>query len=378
VAMLTLLPAMFAVLPRGVFWPRTPKFGTDGGDATHGVFRRLGDRIAMRPRRTWIATAVLLLICAAGLSAFNPNLSQSETFIGKVESVEGGELLAKSFPSGTSAPTQVVVPDAARAAGVASALGSVEGVAAANVTATGDAGALVAVTLTEDPYSTEAEDLIPGVRDAARKAGGSNALVGGDTAINYDLGQANSRDLKVIIPVVLVVVFFILVALLRSVVLPIVLIGTVVLSFAAALGLSSLLWTEVLGFGGADRSIILFAFVFLVALGIDYNIFLASRIREEALRYGTREGILRGLGATGGVITAAGIVLAGTFLVMASTPLVFLVEIGTAIALGVVLDTFIVRSILAPAMALDIGHRIWWPWADKIPLDEPVADKPAP
>ncbi|MBO9532144.1 MAG: MMPL family transporter [Solirubrobacteraceae bacterium] len=369
-AMLTLLPALFAILPRGAFWPRTPHFGDEGGDATHGAFRRLGERIAARPRRTWVVTAIGLLICAAGLTAFNPNLSQSETFIGNVESVEGGELLAKSFPSGASAPTQVVVKDTSRAEDVSAAVGNVKGVAAARVVGSGDGGALVNVTLDEDPYSTEAEDLIPAVRAAARQSGGPGTLVGGDTAINADLASANSRDLKVIIPVVLIVVLLILIGLLRAIVLPLVLIVTVVLSFAAALGLSSLLWQDVLGFGGADRSIILFAFVFLVALGIDYNIFLASRIREEALRHGTREGILRGLGATGAVITAAGIVLAGTFLVLATTPVVFLVEIGTAIAIGVVLDTFIVRSILAPALSLDLGHRIWAPWGSKSPQDK--------
>jgi putative drug exporter of the RND superfamily len=369
-SMLTLLPALFAVLPRGVFWPRTPKFGTEGGDATHGAFRRLGERIAGRPRATWIATAALLLVCTAGLTTFNPNLSQSDTFIGSVESVEGSELLAKSFPGGTSAPTQVIVPDAAKVEATKAALQQADGVASVENGASGKSGTILAVTLTEDPYSTEAQDLITGVREAARQGGGNGVLVGGDTAINYDLAKANARDLNVIIPIVLLVVFVILIGLLRAIVLPLVLIGTVVISFAAALGISSVLWTQVFGFAGADRSIVLFAFVFLVALGIDYNIFLASRIREEALRYGTREGILRGLGATGGVITAAGIVLAGTFLVLATTPVVFLVEIGTAIAIGVVLDTFIVRSILAPALSFDLGHRIWWPWGTKVPLDE--------
>ncbi|MFT4035761.1 MAG: MMPL family transporter [Patulibacter sp.] len=366
-SMLTLLPALFAVLPRAVFWPRTPHVGDQGGDATHGAFRRLGERIAQRPRRTWIVTAIALLICAGGLARFDPNLSQSETFIGTVESVEGGQLLAKSFPSGTSAPTQVVVPERAKAPAVAQALRTTEGVAGVQTVGSGEAGTLLSVTLNEDPYSSEAQALIPAVRTAARQAGGDGVLVGGDTAINADLARANSRDLKLIIPVVLAVVFVILVGLLRAVVLPLVLIGTVVLSFAAALGLSSVLWRDLFGFGGADRSIILFAFVFLVALGIDYNIFLASRIREEALRHGTHEGIVRGLGATGAVITAAGIVLAGTFLVLASTPVVFLVEIGTAIALGVLLDTFIVRSILAPALSLDLDRRIWRPWAEKIP-----------
>lgn len=375
-AMLTLLPAMFSVLPRGVFWPRRPAYGAEGGDATHGAFRRIGERIAVRPRRTWVITSLALLLCVAGLSTFSTNLGQNNSFIGSVESVEGSELLAKSFPSGEGSPTQIVVPDAAKAKAVASAVAKVEGVAGAQVVATAPSGTLVDVTLEKDPFSTDARKDIPGIRDAAKQAGGDAVLVGGPTATEADLASANDRDLKVIIPLVLVVVFFILIALLRAVVLPLVLIGTVVLSFAATLGLSSVLWKEVFGFAGADRSIVIFAFVFLVALGIDYNIFLASRIREEALRYGTKEGILRGLGATGGVITAAGIVLAGTFVMLATTPVVFLIETGSAIALGVLLDTFIVRSILAPAMSLDLGDRIWWPWTTaKIPTapDEAAA-----
>ncbi len=377
-SMLTLLPALFAVLPRGVFWPRTPKFGTEGGDATHGAFRRLGERIALRPRRTWVITAIALLVCTGGLATFNPNLSQSDTFIGSVESVEGSELLAKSFPGGASAPTQVVVPDASKVQAVTTALEGAKGVASVQPAQSGEAGTILAVTLDQDPYSTEAQDLIAGVRKAAQSAGADGVLVGGDTAIQYDLAKANARDLNLIIPIVLLVVFVILIGLLRALVLPLVLIGTVVISFAAALGISSLLWTEVFGFAGADRSIVLFAFVFLVALGIDYNIFLASRIREEALRYGTREGILRGLGATGSVITAAGIVLAGTFLVLATTPVVFLVEIGTAIAIGVILDTFIVRSILAPAISLDLDRKIWAPWTSRIPANEEAEVPKAP
>ena len=375
-AMLTLLPAFFSVLPRGVFWPKTPKPGQEGADSTHGFWRRVGERVALHPRRTWIVTGVLLLVCAGGLATFNPNVGQNDTFIGEVESVEGSELLAKSFPSGATAPTQVVVTDRAKTNAVLKSLNESDEVDSARVAGTGEGGVLIEATLNKDPFSIEGQDSIPAVREAARAGGGDAVLVGGDTAINYDLAKANARDLTVIIPIVLGVVFLILIALLRALVLPLVLIGTVVLSFAAALGLSAILWQEIFGFAGADRSIILFAFVFLVALGIDYNIFLASRIREEALKHGTREGILRGLGATGGVITAAGIVLAGTFLVLASTPVVFLVETGTAIAIGVLLDTFIVRSILAPAISLDIGHRIWWPWANKIPKDEDVKTEP--
>jgi RND superfamily putative drug exporter len=369
VSMLTLLPALFAITPRGVFWPMTPKAGSQGADATHGFWRGVGERVAGHPRRTWVITGVLLLICAAGLTSFNPNLSQNDTFIGKVESVEGGKLLAKSFPSGTSSPAQVIVRDSSKASAVKAALDRSGVVDGTNVAGRGAGGTLIEATLKHDPFSIEGQDDIPRLRDVAHAAGGGTTLVGGDTAIQYDLAKANDHDLKLIIPIVLVVVLLILMVLLRAIVLPLILIGTVVVSFAAALGISSLVWQDIMGFAGADRSIILFAFVFLVALGIDYNIFLASRIREEALRHGTHEGILRGIGATGGVITAAGIVLAGTFLVLASTPVVFLVETGSAIAIGVLLDTFIVRSILAPAIALDIGRGIWWPWQHHVPED---------
>lgn len=378
ISMLTLLPALFAVVPRGVFWPRTPKYGTTGADATHGFWRSVGERVANNPRRTWVVTGVLLAICVGGLASFNGNLSRSDTFLGNVESVEGSELLAKSFTSGDSAPTQVVVPDPGKVEAVLGALSEVDEVDSAVINARGESGVIINVTLKIDPYSVEANELIPELRRVAKDAGGAAVLTGGETAVQADLAEANDRDLKLIIPIVLIVVFLILIALLRAVVLPLLLISTVVLSFGAAIGLSSLLF-DLLGFAGSDRSIVLYGFVFLVALGIDYNIFLASRIREEALRHGTREGVLRGLAATGGVITAAGIVLAGTFLVLASTPVLVLVELGLVVAIGVVIDTFIVRSILVPALALDLGRKIWWPWVAKIPEDgaaEPVTVSP--
>jgi RND superfamily putative drug exporter len=199
------------------------------------------------------------------------------------------------------------------------------------------------------------------LRAAAKRAGGAETLVGGPSAIEYDLRQAAARDNRVIIPIALVVVLLVLVALLRSLLAPLLLIGTVILSFAAALGISLLVFEVIFGFPGVDPSFPLFAFIFLVALGIDYNIFLMARVREETQRHGTRSGMVRGLAVTGGVITSAGIVLAGTFSVLALLPLVFLTEIGFVIAFGVLLDTFIVRSILVPALVLDIGPKIWWP-----------------
>jgi putative drug exporter of the RND superfamily len=215
--------------------------------------------------------------------------------------------------------------------------------------------------LEPEPYSTTAFNLIPHLRTAVKRAGGDGVLVGGPSAIEYDVRQAAARDTRVIIPIALVVVLAILIALLRSVFAPLLLIGTVILSFAAALGISLVVFDVIFGFPGVDPSFPLFAFIFLVALGIDYNIFLMARVREETARHGTRQGMLRGLAVTGGVITSAGIVLAGTFSVLALLPLVFLTEIGFVIAFGVLLDTFIVRSVLVPALVLDIGPRVWWP-----------------
>jgi RND superfamily putative drug exporter len=199
------------------------------------------------------------------------------------------------------------------------------------------------------------------LRRAVQAAGGSAVTVGGPTAEDYDLRQASSRDTRLLVPLILAVVLVILVALLRALVLPLLLIATVVVSYLAALGLSSLLFDLAFGFPGTDPSFPLLAFLFLVALGVDYNIFLTARIREDAPRRGTHEATLRGLAVTGGVITSAGVVLAGTFLVLGVLPLVALTEIGVVVALGVLVDTLVVRSVLVPALLLDLGDRVWWP-----------------
>jgi RND superfamily putative drug exporter len=216
-------------------------------------------------------------------------------------------------------------------------------------------------TLTAAPDSPAAYTTIDKVRAAVHAVPGADALVGGNTAINLDVQRAAAHDRNLIIPVVLVVVFIILALLLRAVIAPLMLVATVVLSFAATLGVSALVFDHAFGFGGADTSFPLFAFVFLVALGIDYNIFLMTRVREEAIRHGTRRGALNGLAATGGVITSAGLVLAGTFAVLATLPVTFLTELGFAVAFGVLLDTIVVRSVLVTALNLDLGRWLWWP-----------------
>ena len=361
IAMLTLLPALLAITGRRAFWPFIPRVGDEGADAEHGRWRRWGEWIQKRPRAVWIVTALLLVAMSFGLLNFSTGLTQGNSYRGDVESVQGQEMLATSFPAGENAPTDIVVPDKAKAKAVAAAVAAVPGVANVRPAGAGPPGVQLAATLKYSPYATEAYDVIPGIRTAAKEAGGANVLVGGPTAIETDLRAASTRDTKLIIPIVLIVVFLVLIVLLRAFTAPLLLMLTVILSFAAALGVSAVVYDIVFGFPGSDPGLPLFAFVFLVALGIDYNIFLMARVREESLKYGTERGMIRGLAVTGGVITSAGIVLAGTFAILGTLPLIFLTELGFAIAFGVLLDTFVVRSTLVPALVLDIGKKIWWP-----------------
>ncbi|HEX8688966.1 MAG TPA: MMPL family transporter [Solirubrobacterales bacterium] len=330
-------------------------------DATHGFWRRVGDRVAAGPRRVMVgAIAVLLLFCA-GFGFFSTDLTAEDSYRTEVESVEGQYLLDKSFPSGTTALTDVVVADPTETNVVRNAVAGVDGVeAVSQPVANGQSGVLLQATLEPNPYSTEAFDLVEPIRDAAHEVSPSS-LVGGPTAIEFDVRDAAARDSIVIPPIVLLVVLLILIGLLRAVVAPLVLIGTVILSFLAALGVGYFVFDVIFGFPGSDPSLPLFAFVFLVALGVDYNIFLIARAREETIRHGSEQGILRALAVTGAVITSAGIVLAGTFSVLASLPLTFLTEIGFVVAFGVLLDTFLVRSILVPAIALTMGDGFWAP-----------------
>jgi RND superfamily putative drug exporter len=330
-------------------------------DETHGVWRRIGERVAARPGRVAVATTLVLLVLSAGLLQLDTGLTNGNSFRGEVESVRGLDLLSEHFPAGANTPTTVVIPDRADVEPVREALQRDPAVAAVGEPVTGPPGAKVDLQLKADPYSTEAFEQIPGLRRVAKEAGGPEVVIGGETAAAYDVRKSATRDNWVIMPIALVVVFAILAVLLRALVAPAVLVGTVILSFAAALGTGMFFSKTVFGFPGIDPSLPLLCFIFLVALGIDYNIFLMARVREETLRHGTREGMLRGLAVTGAVITSAGIVLAGTFGALAVLPLIFLTEIGFIVAFGVLLDTFVVRSILVPALTFLLGHRIWWP-----------------
>jgi putative drug exporter of the RND superfamily len=330
-------------------------------DETHGFWSRVGRWVARQPARVAVGSVLILLVFCSGLAFYSTDLTTNDSYRTEVESVEGQDILARSFPAGASAPTDIVVPNAGGVQAVRRAVEGVDGVElVSGPVAQGEPGVLVQAVLEPPPYSTDAFDLIDPIRDAAHTAA-PGTLVGGPSAVEFDVREAAAWDSKVIPPIVLVVVFLILTALLRAVVAPLILIGTVILSFLAALGVGYFAYDVIFGFPGSDPSLPLFAFVFLVALGVDYNIFLMARAREETLTHGTRAGMLRALAVTGGVITSAGIVLAGTFSVLAVLPLVFLTEIGFVVAFGVLLDTFLVRSVLVPALVEMIGPTIWWP-----------------
>ena len=366
ISMLTLLPAALTIFGRRAFWSpffdTIPHVGQIGTDETHGFWRRVGDRVARHPRRVWLGGSVVLVALALNILSVDTGLTSNNSFRGEVESVQGQDLLAASFPAGSSAPTDVIVPDRGKVQAVTDALNAdTRLVAQVAPPQDGPPGTRLAVTLKPDPYSTAALDSVPALRRTVKQAGGASVLVGGPTAQEHDLRNAATRDNGVILPIALVVVFAILAVLLRALLAPLLLVLSVILSFGAALGTGIFFFNHVFGFPGIDPSLPLLSFVFLVALGIDYNIFLMARVREETFRWGTREGTLRGLAVTGAVITGAGIVLAGTFATLAVLPLVFLTEIGFIIAFGVLLDTFVVRSVIVPALAIDVGKRIWWP-----------------
>ncbi|MCA1983466.1 MMPL family transporter [Nocardioides nematodiphilus] len=370
VVMLTLLPALLVITGRWVFWPRRPSYGSDE-PTTHGLWAKVGNRISVRPRIVWVTTSIVLLAACLGMLTLRTgNLPSEDQYTKTYDSVVGQRILVAHGLADTSTPIQVVTTPE-RVDDVVAALGKVPGLGAVNTSIPPVAGVkYVSVTQALDPASQKAADQVVAVREAVRDV--PDTLVGGSAAIYLDTAHAAHRDNKVIIPVVLLVVMLILMLLLRALVAPVILILTVILSFGAALGLSALIFTHLYGFDMADSGFPLFVFVFLVALGIDYNIFLMTRVREETQRVGTRAGSLIALSSTGGVITSAGLVLAATFAVLGSIPLVFLAEIGTAIALGVILDTMVVRGVLVTALNLDLGSRIWWPSKlDRAPAAEP-------
>jgi RND superfamily putative drug exporter len=361
VVMLTLLPALLVIVGRWVFWPARPSYGSAEPTST-GFWARVGRWMAPRPRWVWVVTAALLgVACLGALGLRTGNIPSDDQYTKEMDSTTGQQLLVSHGLVDSSTPIQVVTDDASTDAVVA-AIESMPDIGAVNAGIPAVEGVrYIEVSQALDPASDAAADQIRALRAAVHEVPGADALVGGSAALFLDTAKASHRDNVVIIPLILLVVLLILLLLLRAVLSPVLLILTVVLSFGAALGLSTLVFKGVYGFEMADSSFPLFVFVFLVALGIDYNIFLMTRVREETATKGTRAGSLVALASTGGVITSAGLVLAATFAVLGTLPLVFLAELATAVALGVVLDTLVVRSVLVTALNLDLGGVIWWP-----------------
>ena len=373
ITILTLLPALLLIFGRWIFWPRVPK--NDGDDhVMTGAWSKIANSIGRNPRKAWIITGVILLAFAGTSTTLKADgIGTVDTFTGNPESVVGQKLLVTHFPGGEGDPTQIVVA-VDKLVAVTVAIKTAPGVTDVVPMLDGmelpgqpkpemkivGGRAILNVTLDKAPDSVEAGNDIPKIREIAHVAD-ATSLVGGTSAVYYDVRSANKRDNRTIIPIILLMITLILGLLLRSVLSAIVLLATVVLSYFATLGVCALVFNHIFGFAGGDNSFPLFAFIFLVALGIDYNIFLMTRVREESGKIGTRAGVIKGVTVTGAVITSAGIVLAATFAVLGLLPLVPLAELGFAVGFGVLLDTIVVRSILVPALVHEIGPKIWWP-----------------
>jgi putative drug exporter of the RND superfamily len=368
--LMTLLPALLVICGRWVFWPVRPTLGSPEPSAT-GFWAHVGSWIKPRPRAVWIVTAALLAIASLGLFGLNAKgLTQADGFRGTPESIEGEAVASEHF-AGASGNPVVVLTTADAADDVAQAVAGTDGITDVTDPQVSGDSALIEGTLADRADSDAAYATIERLRVELDDVGDGEALVGGNTAINLDVQTSSQRDNRVLIPLIMFVVLLVLAVLLRAIVAPLILIATVVLSYGAALGISALIFDWTLGVGTTDSAFPLFVFVFLVALGIDYNIFLMTRVREEAHDHGTRRAALIGLAATGGVITSAGLVLAATFAVLGTLPLTFLTQLGIAVALGVLLDTIIVRSVLVTALNFDIGRWMWWPSKLAHRLDEP-------
>ncbi|MDN6173332.1 MAG: efflux RND transporter permease subunit, partial [Yaniella sp.] len=391
---LTLLPAILFAFGRGAFWPKRVKYEPEIVVAEHGIpgeglWPGVARKVKKRPRTIWIVTTLILLVGAAGATQLKADgVAQSELVLGQSDARDGQEVLGEHFPGGSGSPVQVIAAEDERetVANVLLAHTEIEEVSITaedspsgtapvtedGIEAFGPPGTpepeptvvnehvLMQATLTAAADSQTAAETVRELRTDLDEAAPSS-MVGGVTATDVDTIDASIDDRNLIIPIILAVILGILMILLRSILAPILLVATTVISFGTAMGVSALVFNGVFDFPGADPAVPLFGFVFLVALGIDYNIFLMTRVREESLKHGTRQGVLRGLTVTGGVITSAGVVLAATFAALSVIPILFLVQLAFIVAFGVLLDTFIVRSLLVPALTYDIGRTVWWP-----------------
>ncbi|MEU7845701.1 efflux RND transporter permease subunit [Micromonospora sp. NPDC049114] len=380
---LFVLPAVLVLFGRGLFWPFVPRVG---GPVREGrLWGRLGGAVQRRPVVVAVLATMLLGGLALGGLGIRTGLSETEQFRAEPEAVTGAQTLARAFPAGSTQPVAVLTTPAA-VRSVTDAATAVPGVASARPGDAGEAVAQVDVVLEAEPGTTASDRTIEALRDAVAAvpdsappaAAGADApdgaIVGGSVAATYDSEQANDRDLRLILPIILLLVGAVLVLLLRGLLAPVLLVLTVIASFFASLGAAWLLFDHVLGFPALDSGVLLLAFVFLVALGVDYNIFLVTRAREDARSAGTRDGMLSALRVTGGVITSAGVLLAAVFAVLGVLPLITLTQIGIIVCIGVLLDTLLVRTVLVPALAFLLGDRFWWP--GRVEAD-PGVDAPA-
>ena len=391
---LTLLPAILFAFGRVAFWPRRPKFepevvAAENGMPDKSIWTKVARLVQRRPRAVWIATTIVLLVGAVGITQLKADgVPSSDLVLGTSEARDGQIALGEHFADGSGSPAQVVAAESEFDVVIDTLRGisGIDGITvtsadspsgSASVTADGiepfgppgtpapeptvvDGNVLLQATLTDAADSTEAADTVRELRAELADVA-PDTLVGGVTATSVDTNDASIHDRNLIIPIILVVILLILMLLLRSILAPVLLIITTVISFGTAMGVAALVFNGIFEFPGADPAVPLFGFVFLVALGIDYNIFLMTRVREESIKHGTREGVLRGLTITGGVITSAGVVLAATFAALSVIPILFLLQLAFIVAFGVLLDTFVVRTLLVPALTYDIGRAVWWP-----------------
>ena len=355
---LIVLPAALVVFGRWIFWPKVPHEGQASLADSRSLWRRIGDTVARRPAVFATVTVVLLAVAATGLSQIKTGLDGADQFLQKPESIAAGERLAESFPAGSADPTTVVSRGSSPTE-LTSIVSDVDGVSSTREVGSDGGVSEIQVVLKAAPGSQEAQAAVREIRDAVADA--PDTHVGGTEAEALDAGEASGHDRLLIFPLILGLVLVALALLLRSVVAPVILVATVVGTYLSSLGISWVLFTQVLGFDRLDDGVPLLAFVFLVALGVDYNIFLVTRAAEESRGHGPREGMLRALSATGGVITSAGVLLAAVFAVLGVLPLVVLAQLGVVICVGVLLDTLVVRTVLVPAIALVLGDRFWWP-----------------
>ncbi|MFE2880606.1 MMPL family transporter [Streptomyces roseus] len=370
---LVVLPAALVLPGRWLFWPLVPRTGDPVTADRGGLWARIGQAVAKRPAQVAVAGTAVLLALAAGTLALRTGLAQDDSFRKTPEAVLGQRTLAAVQPAGAAAPLTLVSSPGTRDL-VADAARRVPAVASVTPGPATARYARADVVLTAAPGTDASDRAIERLRDAVAAVPGADALVGGESAEAYDTAQANARDTRVVVPLVLAIVFLVLVVLLRALVAPLLLVATVITSYFAALGAGWILFRTVYDFPALDTNVALLSFLFLVALGVDYNIFLIARTREDTLAgHDTRRAVLRALASTGGVITSAGILLAAVFAVLGVLPLITLTQIGVIVGIGVLLDTLLVRTVLVPALVLLTGRRFWWPGRPETARPDPAA-----